>query len=64
MRPFKRCKHEHIRGVYGDEIIFCASWRRLQCIDCGRYLKGSLSRANVDPFTGRIIKPQKPDQPR
>jgi len=41
-----RCPHANIRGVYGDEIIFAANWRRLQCIDCGRYLDGPLSLAN------------------
>lgn len=32
------CPHESLRGVYGDEIIFAANWRRIACTDCGKYL--------------------------
>ena len=48
VRIFNRCPHANIRGVYGDEIIFAANWRRLCCIDCGRYLDGDLELANVN----------------
>ena len=37
-----RCPHAHLRGVY-DEIIFAANWRRVQCLDCRRYLDLPLS---------------------
>lgn len=43
-----RCPHANIRGVHGDEIIHAANWRRLNCIDCGRYLDGDLELANVN----------------
>lgn len=53
MNIFKRnrCPHANIRGVYGDEIIFVAGWRRLQCVDCGRYLDGGLELANTQDGT-------------
>lgn len=47
---WRRCPHSNIRGVYGDEIIFAANWRRLQCLDCWRYLDGPLSLANNDTY--------------
>ena len=40
---YLRCPHARLQGVYGDEIIFVASWRRIQCIDCRRYLDLPLS---------------------
>ena len=38
-----RCPHARLQGVYGDEIIFVAGCRRIQCIDCRRYLDLPLS---------------------
>ena len=35
--PLRRCRHEHQRGIYGDEIID-AGWKRARCLDCGRLL--------------------------
>ena len=37
------CKHKNLRGIYGDEIIFAANWKRTQCTDCHRYLDLPLS---------------------
>ena len=43
---WRRCPHARIRGIYGDEIVFATpGQRRLQCIDCGRYLDGPVSLA-------------------
>jgi len=35
----RRCKHEQVRCIHGDEIIH-SRWRRIRCLDCGRALKG------------------------
>jgi hypothetical protein len=37
--PLRRCRHEHQRRIYGDEII-AANWHRVRCLDCGRLLEG------------------------
>lgn len=37
------CTHKNLRGVYGDEIIFTAGWRRIACTDCGKYLNRPLT---------------------
>lgn len=38
------CKHEHVRCIHGDEIIFGAGGRRVRCEDCGRALDRPLPR--------------------
>lgn len=38
---FRRCPHDHIRCVHGDEINH-ADGKRRACMDCGAYLKGPL----------------------
>ena len=43
------CTHKNLRGVYGDEIIFVANWRRIQCLDCHRYLDLPLSTLERNP---------------
>ena len=48
MKCFRRCGHKNVRGIYGDEVIFATpNFRRLQCLDCGRYLDGPASNATV-----------------
>lgn len=45
-RRWRHCPHEHVRGIYGDEIIFgTPNWNRLQCLDCGNFLDGPASIA-------------------
>lgn len=48
---FRRCPHDRVRCVHGDEIIR-ADWRRVACLDCGKYLKGELPI--VCYFTGQV----------
>ena len=31
-----KCRHDHLRGIYGDEINWCGG-KRSQCLDCGRW---------------------------
>jgi hypothetical protein len=38
IRFWKRCKHERVRCVHGDEIIQ-VDFARVKCLDCGRALK-------------------------
>lgn len=54
MKVFGRnkCSHPFTRGVYGDEINQ-AHGKRLQCMDCGRYINGELSSATHDEY-GKI----------
>lgn len=39
-RERKHCPHSRLRGIYGDEINRTPGYRRLQCLDCERYLDG------------------------
>ena len=41
------CEHKNLRGVYGDEIIFVANYKRTQCVDCLKYLENGLEDINV-----------------
>ena len=43
MSLINRCPHLNVRGIYGDEINQTPGFRRLQCVDCGRYLDGPVS---------------------
>lgn len=43
------CPHKNLRGVYGDEIIFVANWRRIACVDCHRYLNLPLKVLGEQP---------------
>ena len=38
---WRRCRHEHVRCVHGDEIL-ARKWRRVVCVACGKALKGPL----------------------
>lgn len=29
------CRHDRLRGIYGDEII-ARGWKRSECLDCGK----------------------------
>jgi hypothetical protein len=43
---WKTCPHSRLRPIYGDEIIFgTPDWNRLQCRDCGNWLRGPVSLA-------------------
>jgi hypothetical protein len=35
----RHCRHDNVRGIYGDEINHVGGWRN-QCLDCWRYLDG------------------------
>jgi hypothetical protein len=35
----RHCRHDNVRGIYGDEINHVGGWRN-QCLDCTRYLDG------------------------
>ena len=48
---FKRCRHERVRCLHGDEIIH-RGFRRRACVDCGRALKGPLPE--VCTVTGSV----------
>lgn len=49
-RKRSRCPHEHVRGIYGDEIIFATpDFNRLQCLDCGKYLEGPVNISDNRP---------------
>lgn len=40
-RKRSRCPHVHLRGIYGDEVIFATpGWNRIQCLECGKFLDG------------------------
>lgn len=47
-RKRAHCPHEHLIGIFGDEINWVGGWR-LQCRDCGRYLDGPVSLADSRP---------------
>ena len=52
MSMFRRCKHERVRCIHGDEIlmamtVYRARIRRQRCLDCGR----ALDRGLPDPCT-------------
>ena len=36
------CAHQHVRGIYGDEVHLYRGYR-LQCTDCGTLLSGPVS---------------------
>ncbi len=38
---FRRCPHDHVRCVHGDEINTAGGMRRA-CLDCGDWLTGPL----------------------
>ena len=40
------CPHEHIEGIYGDEVWLVGGFR-LRCRDCGRYLHGPVTLATT-----------------
>lgn len=44
-RSWRRCPHEYIRGIYGDEINQTPRGARLECIECGRLLDGPVNIA-------------------
>lgn len=45
---WKSCAHSRLRGIYGDEIIFATpKFNRLQCLDCGNWLDGSVTLAAI-----------------
>ena len=47
-RDLKMCPHSRLRPIYGDEIIWgTPDWNRLQCRDCGDYLRGSVTLAEM-----------------
>jgi hypothetical protein len=31
----RKCRHDRLRGIYGDEIMG-RGWNRSECLDCGR----------------------------
>jgi hypothetical protein len=35
MSKRSRCRHDRLRGIYGDEIRH-VGWKRSECLDCGR----------------------------
>ena len=48
MRRRRRCRHDRLRAIYGDEIIH-VGWKRSQCLDCGRFFDElPTTRENVD----------------
>lgn len=47
---FRRCKHEFIRCIHGDEII-ALNYKRGECVMCGRLFK-ELPR--VCAHTGKV----------
>ena len=59
-RWFRRCPHDAIRCVHGDEIIDRNGARRA-CLDCGRSLKGSLP--DLCAVTGRLHPSVVADRP-
>lgn len=45
-RRRSRCPHVHVRGIYGDEIIFgTPHFHRIQCLDCWKFLDGPVQIA-------------------
>lgn len=40
----RRCPHETLEGIFGDEIRHIGWWR-LYCHDCGRFLDGPVGIA-------------------
>lgn len=43
------CLHLNKRGIYGDEIIFATpGFKRLQCVDCGKFLDGHVIDKTVE----------------
>ncbi|QIG57884.1 hypothetical protein SEA_PAULODIABOLI_196 [Microbacterium phage PauloDiaboli] len=40
----RHCPHGMLRGIYGDEINLVGGFR-LQCIACGRFLRGPVTLA-------------------
>lgn len=40
----KRCPHDNLEGIYGDQINRCGGYR-LRCLDCGRLIDGPVSLA-------------------
>lgn len=51
MAARRRCRHDNLRGIYGDEII-ARGYKRSQCTDCGR-LFDSLPPDWMRPFFTR-----------
>lgn len=52
MSIFRRCRHERVRCIHGDEILArMTTWRgivrRAACLDCG----GALDRGLPEPCT-------------
>lgn len=43
-----RCSHLNLCVIYGDKVIFATpNNNRLQCIDCGKFLDGSVKSAEL-----------------
>ena len=60
MSKKSRCPHSNLRGIYGDEVIFATPhYSRLQCIDCGKFLDGSVELAELRKVE-QVSKPTLP----
>ena len=60
MTIFRRCRHERVRCIHGDEIV-ARRWRRIACRDCGRALKswnGHVGALCSDG--GACVRPEEP----
>lgn len=49
------CPHERKRGIFGDEINYAPGFRRLACLDCGRFLDGPVSLATHVSVNGGLF---------
>jgi hypothetical protein len=54
---WRRCPHQCLRGVYGDEVNQYAGGYRLQCRDCGKYLDGPVSLAQERDCEKEVAEP-------
>lgn len=45
LRARRRCPHSRLRGIYGDEVNLTPGGCRLECLDCGALLRGSVMLA-------------------
>ena len=44
-RKRKHCPHQHLLGIYGDQILFFGGYR-LYCRDCRQLLDGPVTLAD------------------